>query len=303
MIVDTLIDSIAAMKNPTVLGLDTRWEYLPASFQKNFDGTTAQGAAEAILAYNTKLVEALADIVPCAKVQVAYYEMLGLPGMEAFRETCAMAKKAGMVVISDVKRNDIGATSEAYAMAHLGKTPLDGTNYAGFPTDFATVNPYLGTDGIAPFMKVCAAEDKGIFILVKTSNPSSSELQDMTLTDGRTVFEAVADRVIAWGEGTEGKYGYNRAGAVVGATHPEQGAALRKRMPHTFFLLPGYGAQGASGKDLAGMFDADGRGACVNASRSLLCAWKKQNTEDFAAAARKEALHMRDDIMQALAAR
>ena len=303
MIVDTLIEAIDAAKNPTALGLDTRWEYLPESFRAQFDGTTPQGAAEAILAYNTQLVAALRDIIPCVKVQVAYYEMLGLAGMQAFRDTCQMAKAAGMVVISDVKRNDIGATSEAYAMAHLGRTPLDGTEFSGFPTDFATVNPYLGSDGIIPFMKVCQEEDKGIFVLVKTSNPSSSELQDMVLSDGRTVYEAVADRVIAWGQGSEGRYGYNRAGAVVGATHPAQGAALRQRMPHTFFLLPGYGAQGASGKDLAGMFDGEGRGAVVNASRSLLCAWKKQDTQDFAAAARREALRMRDDIMQALAAR
>ena len=303
MIVDTLIEAIDAAKNPTALGLDTRWEYLPESFRAQFDGTTPQGAAEAILAYNTQLVAALRDIIPCVKVQVAYYEMLGLAGMQAFRDTCQMAKAAGMVVISDVKRNDIGATSEAYAMAHLGRTPLDGTEFSGFPTDFATVNPYLGSDGIIPFMKVCQEEDKGIFVLVKTSNPSSSELQDMVLSDGRTVYEAVADRVIAWGQGSEGRYGYNRAGAVVGATHPAQGAELRQRMPHTFFLLPGYGAQGASGKDLAGMFDMEGRGAVVNASRSLLCAWKKQDTQDFAAAARREALRMRDDIMQALAAR
>ncbi len=303
MIVDTLIEAIDAAKNPTALGLDTRWEYLPASFQSQFDGTTPRGAAEAILAYNTQLVAALRDIIPCVKVQVAYYEMLGLAGMQAFRDTCQMAKAAGMVVISDVKRNDIGATSEAYAMAHLGRTPLDGTEFSGFSTDFATVNPYLGSDGIIPFMKVCQEEDKGIFVLVKTSNPSSSELQDMVLSDGRTVYEAVADRVIAWGQGSEGRYGYNRAGAVVGATHPAQGAELRQRMPHTFFLLPGYGAQGASGKDLAGMFDMEGRGAVVNASRSLLCAWKKQDTQDFAAAARREALRMRDDIMQALAAR
>ena len=172
MIVDTLIEAIDAAKNPTALGLDTRWEYLPESFRAQFDGTTPQGAAEAILAYNTQLVAALRDIIPCVKVQVAYYEMLGLAGMQAFRDTCQMAKAAGMVVISDVKRNDIGATSEAYAMAHLGRTPLDGTEFSGFPTDFATVNPYLGSDGIIPFMKVCQEEDKGIFVLVKTSNPT-----------------------------------------------------------------------------------------------------------------------------------
>ena len=302
MIVDRLIEAIEDRENPTALGLDTHLEYLPERFAAQFDTSNLVGASGAILAYNKALVDGLKEIVPCVKVQAAYYEMYGMPGMAAMEETVRYAKENGLYVILDVKRNDIGATSEAYANAYLGETPLNDRTVRTFSADFATINPYLGIDGVAPFLKACQEYDRGIFLLVKTSNPSSSQLQDMRLEDGRTVYEAVADLVNQWGSDSVGSYGYSRAGAVVGATHPEQGAALRRRMPHTFFLLPGYGAQGAKGKDLVGMFDEKKRGAVVNASRSLLCAWKKWQTEDFVTAAREEAYKMKEDIMDALSA-
>jgi orotidine-5'-phosphate decarboxylase len=297
MIIYRLISRIEALDNPTALGLDTRIEQLPPSFGKLWDLMIQAEAARLVLAYNRALIDGLADIVPCIKIQAACYEMLGIPGMQAMADTMVYARAKGMMIIADVKRNDIGPSSQAYAMGWLA-----GGEHAAFDADFATVNPYLGVDGIEPFLQACRQWDRGIFVLVKTSNPSSAEFQDLVLQDGRTVFEAVADRVSAWGQDRIGSYGYSAVGAVVGATHPRQGAALRRRMPHTFFLLPGYGAQGAGGAELAGMFDRQGRGGVVNASRSLLMAWKKADTEDFVQAARDEALAMRADIRQALAA-
>jgi orotidine-5'-phosphate decarboxylase len=300
MIVDQLIEAIEDKQNPTALGLDTRLEYLPGNFAKKFDTKTLMGASGAILAFNKALVDGLKDVVACVKVQAAYYEMYGMPGIAVMEETVRYCRENGLVVILDGKRNDIGATSEAYANAYLGQTSLTGRRVETFAADFLTVNPYLGIDGVEPFVKAAREYDRGIFLLVKTSNPSSAQLQDLTLEDGRQVYEAVADLVGEWGKNEVGAYGYSRVGAVVGATHPRQGAALRQRMPHSFFLLPGYGAQGATGKDLAGMFDEKKRGAVVNASRSLLCAWKKWNTENFVTAAREEAYKMREDIQDAL---
>lgn len=300
MIFDRLGELIRKTGNPTCAGLDTSLACLPPAFEAQFDTATFEGAAQAILAYNRDLLEALADIVPSVKVQIAYYEQYGAPGIQAFIDTIKLAKEAGLVVIADAKRNDIAATAGAYATAFLGQTQLKETKYPAFDADIVTVNPYLGTDGIAPFLQ--ANPERGIFALVKTSNPSSSELQDMTLTDGRTVFEAVGDLVEQWGRGTQGNSGYSRVGAVVGATHPAQGAALRKRLEHTFFLLPGYGAQGATGADIAGMFDPQGGGAIVNASRSLLHAWQK-TCKDHKTAAREAAIAMRDDIEAALKGR
>jgi orotidine-5'-phosphate decarboxylase len=223
--------------------------------------------------------------------------MYGVPGMRAFLHTLSYAKRAGFVVIADAKRNDIASTAEAYAKAFLGSVELDGGSQPVFDADIVTVNPYLGTDGIAPFLN--ENPRKGIFALVKTSNPSSSELQDLELADGRKVHEAVGDLVVRWGQGTAAFDGWNRVGAVVGATYPEQGAALRRRMPNTFFLLPGYGAQGARGSDITAMFDARGGGAVVNSSRAILSAWEKENT-DFKTAACAAAIRMREDINGAL---
>jgi orotidine-5'-phosphate decarboxylase len=297
MIFDVLSDEIRRKRNPSCVGLDTSLKCLPPGFQRRFDIDTLEGAAEAVLAYNKELIDALEYIVPAVKVQVAYYEMYGVPGMHAFLHTIQYAKRAGFVVIADAKRNDIASTAEAYAKAFLGEAELGSLSMPVFDADIVTVNPYLGTDGIAPFLTENLK--KGIFALVKTSNPSSAELQDLMLEDGRAVFEAVGDLVIKWGQGTAAFNGFPRVGAVVGATYPEQGKALRQRMPNTFFLLPGYGAQGAKGSDIAGMFDKRGRGAVVNSSRAILCAWEKTNT-DFKTAACKAATKMRDDINAAL---
>lgn len=296
---DLMIDRIIEKHNPTVAGLDTRVEYLPEEFIAELGiGAidTMEKAAQAILAYNKRLIKALCDIVPAVKVQIAYYEMYGVAGMKAFEETLKAAHEAGMSVMVDAKRNDIGATAEAYATSYLGKTQLPAGEARAFEGDFVTVNAYLGVDGVKPFVNACEKNGGGIFALVKTSNPSSGQLQDMKLEDGRTVYEMMGDLVSEWGESTIGRHGYSQVGAVVGATYPEQGRKLRARMKHTFFLVPGYGAQGATGKDIAGCFDEKGLGAIVNASRSLLCAWKKQPGVAFDTAARNEAIRMRDDI-------
>ncbi|MGI6168502.1 MAG: orotidine-5'-phosphate decarboxylase [Christensenellales bacterium] len=295
MIVDRLMDRIKSKGNPTVLGLDTRIEYLPDSMQPKEGGFAA--AAWAILQYNRGLVDALCDIVPAVKLQAAYYEMYSVPGMQALYETARYAADKGLVVVGDGKRNDIGATASSYAAAYLGETSLIGKADRAFPMDFLTVNPYLGSDGVLPFVEQCVQWDKGIFVLVKTSNPSSGELQDL-ICGGRPIYEIMGGYVKEWGSGLLGDYGYSAVGAVVGATYPEQGQRLREQMDGVFFLVPGYGAQGATGKDLAGLFDENGEGAIVNASRSLLCAHQKERYAglDYSSAARKEAERMREDI-------
>lgn len=297
--IDALIEGIERMGNPTAVGLDTQLAHLPEGFAGKVESFA--DAADALLRYNKALVDALCGIVPCAKVQIAYYEMYGVPGMQAFRETIDYAKAKGMVVIADAKRNDIGATASAYANAYLGETPLGEKAGSAFPVDFVTVNAYLGLDGVEPFRKASAVRGGGIFALVKTSNPSGVQLQDLKIGE-RTVYEVMGDLVSEWGRDCIGEHGYSSIGAVVGATYPEQGAALRQRLPHTFFLVPGYGAQGATGKDLRGCFDAQGRGAVVNASRSILTAWRKQPGVDFAQAAYNEAVRMREDIMEGIRA-
>ncbi len=300
--VDRLLEQIRETNNPVCVGLDTRYEYIPEAYLKELcpDGVnTLEQAAYAVEQYNYKILDAVGDLIPSVKVQVAYYEMLGVAGMKAFYNTINEAKRRGLTVIADVKRNDIGATAQAYSAAYLGKTELSEGGVRPFESDFATVNPYLGVDGIQPFLEDIQKHQTGIFVLVKTSNPSSGQLQDIQI-DGSTLYERVGDLVEEWGAASIGENGYSCVGAVVGATYPEQGTALRKRMPHTFFLVPGYGAQGATGKDLAGCFDAKGEGAVVNASRSILCAWKKHKDTDFQTAAHREIIAMREDITQAL---
>ena len=296
--VDRLIEAIGRTGNPTALGLDTRLSYLPVSYREKFfsgspDGEeTNEKAIEAVFSFNRALIDTLCPIVPCVKIQVAYYEMLGVPGMRLFRDTLLYARQKGMVTIADVKRNDIGATAEAYAATYL-------SSEAPFPADFVTLNAYLGSDGITPFLEGCKKTGGGVFILVRTSNPSARELQDL-LVEGRPLYERLGEKVALWGESLMGEHGYSSVGAVVGATWPEEGARLRKILPHTFFLVPGYGAQGATARDLRGCFDSRGNGAIVNASRSLLCAHQKKESDDFTTAAYEEALRMRDDIRSAL---
>lgn len=288
-ITDTLIRAIEAAGNPTVLGLDTQYAHVPPQIAERF-GDSPEGKVAAIGAYNRSLMDCLCDIVPAVKVQVAYYEMLGFAGMRLFGETLAYARHKGMIAIADVKRNDIGSTASAYARAYFGEE-------APFRADFVTVNPYLGADGVEPFLSPTG--EHGIFALVKTSNPSGAQLQDRRMDDGHTLYETVGALVEQWGAPALGAYGYSAVGAVVGATWPEQGRRLRAQLPHTFFLVPGYGAQGGTATDLAGCFDEEGRGAIVNASRSLLTAWQKSRMP-FEQAVRHAALAMRDDICGAL---
>lgn len=302
MAFDRLIEKIAEMQNPTVAGLDPKLDYVPSSIKEACFakyGKTLDGAAAAIFEFNKALIDALCDIVPAIKPQAAYYEMYGWQGVKALCDTIAYAKSKGMFVITDGKRNDIGTTMEAYATAHIGTTVVEGDKIDAFGADALTVNGYLGTDGIKPLAKICAEKDKGIFVLVKTSNPSSGELQDMKLETNETVYEHMGKMCENWGEELEGKYGYSAVGAVVGATYPEQLKEMREKLSRTFFLVPGYGAQGGGAEDVKNAFDKNGMGAIINSSRGIMCAWKPQGLceEDFAKAARNEAIRMRDEIL------
>ena len=306
--IDKLVEKIKKTEAPIVVGLDPTMKLIPkhlldAAYKEQ--GETPEAVAEAIFAYNKGLVDAVYDLIPAVKPQIAMYETFGIPGLIAFDKTVKYCKEKDLVVIGDIKRGDIGSTSEAYAQGHLGKVVLGGKEYRGFEEDFATVNPYLGTDGVKPFVKVCAEENKGIFVLVKTSNPSSGEFQDR-LIDGRPLYELVGEKVVEWGSEVVGKCGYSAVGAVVGATYPEQGKVLRKLMPKTYILVPGYGAQGGKGADLVHFFNEDGLGAIINSSRGIIGAYQQEKyasygAEGFADAARAAVLDMKADIQSALA--
>ena len=296
-----LIERIAQLQNPSVVGLDSLLDYIPQHIkEEKFAqyGDTFDAAAQAILAYNKEIIDAICDIVPAVKPQAAYYEMYSWQGMWALCETVKYAQQKGVIVIMDGKRNDIGSTMQAYAKAHLGVSEVNGKELSAFGSDMLTVNGYLGSDGIEPLLPVCDEKDKGIFVLVKTSNPSSGELQDQKIGD-KSIYETMGAMCEQWGEKTQNSYGYSRVGAVVGATYPQQLSEMRQKMPHTFFLVPGYGAQGGGANDVAGAFDKNGLGAIVNSSRAILTAWKKAGTDgkDFAQQARKAALTMKEDIM------
>ena len=296
-----LIERIAQLQNPSVVGLDSLLDYIPQHIkEEKFAqyGDTFDAAAQAILAYNKEIIDAICDIVPAVKPQAAYYEMYSWQGMWALCETVKYAQEKGMLVIMDGKRNDIGSTMQAYAKAHLGVSEVNGKELSALGSDMLTVNGYLGSDGIEPLLPICDEKDKGIFVLVKTSNPSSGELQDQKIGD-KSIYETMGAMCEQWGEKTQNSYGYSRVGAVVGATYPQQLSEMRQKMPHTFFLVPGYGAQGGGANDVAGAFDKNGLGAIVNSSRAILTAWKKAGTDgkDFAQQARKAALTMKEDIM------
>ena len=296
-----LIERIAQLQNPSVVGLDSLLDYIPQHIkEEKFAqyGDTFDAAAQAILAYNKEIIDAICDIVPAVKPQAAYYEMYSWQGMWALCETVKYAQEKGMIVIMDGKRNDIGSTMQAYAKAHLGVSEVNGKELSAFGSDMLTVNGYLGSDGVEPLLPICDEKDKGIFVLVKTSNPSSGELQDQKIGD-KSIYETMCAMCEQWGEKTQNSYGYSRVGAVVGATYPQQLSEMRQKMPHTFFLVPGYGAQGGGANDVAGAFDKNGLGAIVNSSRAILTAWKKAGTDgkDFAQQARKAALTMKEDIM------
>ncbi|MFI3226659.1 MAG: orotidine-5'-phosphate decarboxylase [Clostridia bacterium] len=300
MSINILIEKIQEKNNPTVAGLDARPEYIPAFIHAKYadekDGLKA--LSKAMLEFNKGLIDALCDIVPAVKPQSAYYELLGYHGVKTLKKTIAYAQKKGMYVIADVKRNDIGSTATAYAEAYLGTVRAGDKEYTPFGADSATVNAYLGTDGIKPFVDVCKKYEKSIFVLVKTSNPSSGEFQNKDM-EGKPLYEQVCDQMNVWGQDTIGKYGYSEVGAVVGATYPEEQKAIRALIPHAYFLVPGYGAQGATGKDIKNAFNEDGLGAIVNSSRGLMCAWQKTGGDghDYKEAARTEAIKMRDDIV------
>lgn len=303
--INKLIENIKKTNAPVVVGLDPMLSYIPEHITKKAYaeyGETLKGAAEAVFEYNKGIVDAIYDIIPAVKPQVAMYEQFGIEGMIAFKKTVDYCKEKGLVVIGDIKRGDIGSTSTAYAVGHLGKVTVGSNTYAGFDEDFVTVNPYLGTDGIKPFVDVCKEEKKGIFILVKTSNPSSGEFQDR-LIDGRPLYEYVGEQVAKWGEAAMGN-GYSYVGAVVGATYPQQGEILRKIMPNSFILVPGYGAQGGKGKDLVHYFNKDGLGAIVNSSRGIICAYKQEayakfGSLNYADASRQATIDMINDINSA----
>lgn len=316
---DRLIEAIETTQNPSVIGLDPTPSLVPPqiidSFQEEVNDQvddpqeiSANQYAIAYYTFNCTIIDAIADIVPAVKPQIAMYEALGPAGIDAYTMTCEYAQQQGLYVIGDIKRGDIGSTATAYAH-HLTGVPTLNNNPANDPwhEDAITVNPYLGSDGITPFIDAAQTSDKDLFILVRTSNPSSAQIQELTLNDGHKVYEHVAQLTETWGENTTGRYGYNRTGAVIGATHPQEGKTLRQTMPHTFFLVPGYGAQGGSAQDVAGMFDSNGSGAIINSSRGIIGAWKQSNqytptmnvqdaTQLVAQTARQAALAMRDDL-------
>lgn len=294
--IDKLIEKIVDLQNPTCVGLDTSFGYLPDEMKKGV--TTFESAAEAIAEFNMNIIDKVCDIVPSVKVQIAYYEAYGHAGLQAFEYTVNYAKGRGLVVIADCKRNDIGSTAGCYSTAYLGKTDLNGKQLRAFAADMLTVNGYLGYDGIKPFVDDIKKYDKSIFVLVKTSNPSSGELQNLKLENGKFIYEQMGELVSLWGKDSVGKYGYSEVGAVVGATHPEEAERLRAQLPNTFFLIPGYGAQGGSAQMLKVCFDKNGLGGVVNSSRGIICAYKdaRYRGMNYAEAARAACIDMQQDL-------
>lgn len=307
--INKLVQKIKGTGAPIVAGLDPMLSYIPEPILKKAFaeyGETLEGAAEAIWQFNKEIIDNICDLIPAVKPQIAMYEQFGVEGLKAFQKTVNYCKEKDLVVIGDVKRGDIGSTSAAYATAHLGKVTVGEKRLSAFDEDFATVNPYLGSDGVKPFIEVCKKEKKGIFVLVKTSNLSSGEFQDR-LIDGRPLYEYVGEKVDEWGKECMGD-SYSYVGAVVGATYPEMGKILRKIMPKAYILVPGYGAQGGKGADLVHFFNEDGLGAIVNSSRGIIAAWQQEKyakfgAEHFGEASRAAVLDMREDIAQALESR
>lgn len=299
--IDKLIEKIIKLKSPVVMGLDPRYDIIPECVRNKYS-LDLEGVSKAILEFNKCLIDNTYDIIPAIKPQIAFYEMFGIPGMKIFLDTCKYAKEKGMIVIADNKRGDIGSTAKGYSNAYLGKTKIGDIEESIFDVDFITVNPYMGTDCIEPFVEDCKKYDKGIFILAKTSNPSSGELQDEKLESGEEIYKKVISLIETWGEDLRGKYGYSSIGAVVGATYPKQLEELRNLAKHTFFLIPGYGAQGGKPEDIKLGFDDKGLGGIVNASRSLMCAYKNEewkkiySEEEYGLATRKEALKMNKEL-------
>ncbi len=302
---DRLLDAIEKKQNPSVVGLDPRLGQIP-SFIKEEQigkfGKTFEAAAASILAFNKKLIDSIKDIAPAVKPQMAFYENYGSAGVDAFQKTVEYARQNGLIVIEDAKRSDIGSTAEAYAKGHLGRVELFGEEVPNHDVDCITVNAFLGSDGVKPFIEAVKKYGKGIFVLAKTSNPSSGEIQDLKVGE-KTIYEAMAELVNKWGEGTEGSRGYSPVGAVVGATYPEQAVTLRKIMPKSIFLVPGYGAQGGGAADTVPCFNKDGFGAIVNSSRGIIFAYQKGGKfgeDKFELASGEAAVEMKDSITKAL---
>lgn len=298
--IDKLIEKIIELQNPTCVGLDTDFNYLPEEMRAGV--TNFSEAAERITEFNKNIIDNVCDIVPSVKVQIAYYEQYGADGVKVFYDTVSYAREKGLIVIADCKRNDIGSTASCYSKAYLGFTDLNGKPLRAFPADMLTVNGYLGFDGIKPFTDDVIKNDKSIFVLVKTSNPSSGELQNLKLENGETIYERMGKLVAEWGKSSIGKYGYSDVGAVVGATHPEEAENLRKLLPNTFFLIPGYGAQGGSAQMLKVCFDKRGLGGVVNSSRGIICAYKNEayKGKTYAEAARAACIDMQKDLVSAI---
>ncbi len=303
--INKLVEKIEKLSAPIVVGLDPMLDYIPSHILRKAyseKGENLEGVAEAIWQYNKGIVDATCDLIPAVKPQIAMYEQFGIAGLTAFKRTVDYCKEKGLVVIGDIKRGDIGSTSAAYAIGHLGKVTIGGKDYRGFDEDFVTLNPYMGADAVNPFLEVCKEEKKGLFILVKTSNPSSGDFQDQLVGD-RPLYEIVGKKVAEWGEQHMGS-SYSYVGAVVGATYPEMGRVLRELMPKTFILVPGYGAQGGKAEDLVHYFNKDGLGAIVNSSRGIIAAYKQKGYERFgeeayADASRQAVIDMREDLRQA----
>ncbi len=308
--IDQLIEKIEACQNPTVVGLDPRLSMIPEAIREEAYekyGKTPEGAAEAFYLFNKEILDAVYDLIPAVKPQVAMYEMYGVPGLAAYIKTIAYAREKGLIVIGDIKRSDIASTAQAYADGHIGVAPVEGEKYEIYQEDFVTLNPYLGVESIEPYFKNMKDYNKGIFVLVKTSNPGSGQIQDLLAgPEDKPLYEIVGGLVEEWGSDFRGQYGYSDVGAVVGATHPEQGKRLREVLPHTFFLVPGYGAQGATAQDLRGCFDKEGRGAIVNSSRGIIAAWQKEKyasafrADQWAQASRQAVLDMKEDLNSVL---
>ena len=302
---DLLIEKIKSTNNPTVMGIDPSYDKIPNCVKEKYE-KNVEGVCSAILEYNKELIDNVCNIIPAIKPNIAFFEMFGIDGIKAFKETCKYAKEKGMIVIVDAKRGDIGSTATAYSSAFLGATKIEEEDFKFLDVDFVTINPYLGTDGIKPFIEDCKKYGKGVFILVKTSNPSSGELQDLKLENGKTIYETVGELVNNWGQELIGENGYSSVSAVVGATYPKQLEELREIMPNTYFLIPGYGAQGGKAEDIALGFDDKGLGGIVNASRSLMCAYKsdrwkdKFKEEEYGKATAAEAIRMRDELNSAI---
>ncbi|KAB3530557.1 orotidine-5'-phosphate decarboxylase [Alkaliphilus serpentinus] len=306
--IDRLIRKIQEKNNPTVVGLDPRLSFIPQWIKdENFEkyGKTPKAVAEAFLQFNKEIIDHIHDLVPAVKPQIAMYEQYGAEGVEAYIKTIEYGKKKGLVIIGDIKRGDIASTAEAYSKGHIGRVDIEGEEFEIFKEDSITINPYLGYDSIEPFLEDCRDYDKGLFVLVKTSNPNSGQIQNLSI-EGKCIYEIMGDLVSQWGEGLKGSSGYSRIGAVVGATHPEEAAKLREIMPHTYFLVPGYGAQGGNAEDLKACFNRDGLGAIINSSRGIIGAHRMvENKErfkekEFAMAAREAALAMKVDLQKVI---